>query len=119
MVIGTYKAPTYKNTTVQLFDSNNKPINKPLINLSNNYSMYVGYTPNKGCAWSDDTRSMIEVNYVVHGLPTGITKPTTTTAPVTFTGINYSGTYKTPTYKNTTVQLYNWELKQLINQLLI
>ena len=57
--------------------------------------MFVGYTPNKGYAWSDGSKKMIKVKYVVHGLPTGITKPTTTNAPVAFTGINYSGTYKT------------------------
>ena len=54
---GTYKAPTYKNTTVQLFDFNNKPINEPENNLSNypdgSYSMYVGFTPNKGYTWND------------------------------------------------------------------
>ena len=116
---GTYKTPTYKNTTVQLFDFQNHKIDKPLTNLSNypyyTDSMYVGYTPNKGYAWSDNTRSMIEVNYVVHGLiENNLVKPTTSNAPIKFTGAKYSGTFSIK-YKNTTVQYFDLNNKRINN----
>ena len=106
---GTYQKPEYKNTIVQLFDINNTPINKPLTNLSNGDHMYIGYTPNKGYTWSNGTNDMVKIEYVVSGLITGIAKPTASTAPVKFTGLNYSGTYKAPKYANTTVKLFNFD----------
>ena len=108
---GTYSAPQYNNTTVQLFDSNNKPINEPESDLTNypygRDTVYVSYTPNKGYSWNDGTNKMVKVEYHVSNL-IGVAKPTTTNAPVTFTGINYAGTYKVPQYTFTTAQLFDF-----------
>ena len=114
---GTYKKPTYKNTTVQLFDVSNRPTNKPEIWLSNyphGYDeMWIGYTPNEGYTWTDGTNNMIKVAYIVKGLPTGLKKPTTTNVPIKFSGINAYGSYSTPKYKNTTVQLFDFNNKPI------
>ena len=108
---GTYKAPEYANTAVQLFDSNDNPISRPLTGLSNypngTDAMYVGYTPNKGYTWNDGTNKMIQIKYYVKGLQTALTNPTTSTAPVKFIGANGWGTYKAPEYANTAVQLFD------------
>ena len=116
---GTYKVPQYAFTTAQLYDFSGRPINKPESDLSNwPYGMdeiYVGYTPFKNVFWNDGSNQMVKVEYVVHGLPTGLTKPTAKNVPVTFTGFNGRGTYKKPAYKNTTVQLFN-EIDGPINE---
>ena len=110
---GTYKKPEYANTTVQLYDFNDKPINKPESDLSNfpygSDDMYIGYTPNNNYAWNDGTNKMVKIKYVVKNLVTQMKKPTSSTAAVTIIGYEGHGSYKEPQYPNTTIQLFDWQ----------